>query len=880
MKKLSLTFYLLFSILSLFTYSQSSDLDIETHYEGSLKDNGRMMILFGTKKHENILLNSTISSKGSKQLYSLRLQYSFDKGKWIDVLDAKGRIIEFISARKAKTSSYKVVLPDACENKDTVWVSWRSTRLRGAGRYPEINIRNVSVLAEYDKYLGKKPELNVRLRAQDDKITKIDHLVYNHTPIPYTYPQIKRLIVSGNYLRDDVKITITGEDDKFFKTDISKLKIDSSGFGLIEISYAPLKVGSHTATLNLITKKLDKPIKIDLIGSSAKTVELNSNLLDEKTKQILDKTTYRIPVFSELDYQFKFDYLPHEFKGKDITITYKWYRDSEVLFDMEDRILCGKKNKVKDKEEESVTYCTPITSAKSANYLQIEFNTSGNKLNIKNLYYGSPTPKRSIASGRWSDENIWEPKGVPVMEDFVFISPKNKIRVDDDVVCSMLVLGDSSNVIIDAGKMFYISGDIIYSRGSWFVVHQDLVPKRWNYISSPVNDSKALIYSMRKDGNETWLMEYNTGVKSKLKDYWSEYIVDPNHRLVPGRGYAVYTNDKLDVIYEGILCDSRVNYELDYTEKDSWNLVGNPFTAPLSSKKIFEDIDQKIQGNAIFVLDRENGVYNPIIIDGKEEVVLPSMQGFFVESLRENTEISFQRKHQYIPKSASYHWSNHNYLTFAISKGNQSEYILMGMDPNSKYGFDKFDAHKLFGTSDQMPEIYFKVDSQELAVNVFPSYPASYDIGYYIGKESNLSLTLGNLSILPMGITLFLEDRYENKFYNLCEKSHIEFNALKGTTEDRFRVHILKSNDSIFGNKELSDVYIWSHKSKIMLFDGKENIQTIQSIRVWDKRRNNILEQDYTQGVVVLNHDFPKESYLIDILIDDVWIENLPLEVR
>ena len=85
----------------------------------------------------------------------------------------------------------------------------------------------------------------------------------------------------------------------------------------------------------------------------------------------------------------------------------------------------------------------------------------------------------------------------------------------------MLVLGDSSNVEIDAGKMFYISGDIVYGRGSWFVVHQDLVPKRWNYISSPVNDAKALIYSMRKNDNETWLMKYNTGIKSKLKDILS-----------------------------------------------------------------------------------------------------------------------------------------------------------------------------------------------------------------------------------------------------------------------------------------------------------------------------------------------------------------------
>lgn len=875
MNRLSLVFLVFFSSSVFFAYSQSSELDIETYYEGSLKGNGRMVIVFSPNKYENIFFTSTISSKGSNRIYALRLQYSLDKKEWVDIMDSRGRIIQYVSSGRYKSSTYKVNLPDVCEGEDSVWISWISTRLRGSGAYPNLSIKDISLRADYDRYYGKKPEINTRLRSQDSKVTTIQDLVFNHTPIPYTYPQTKRIVISGRYIRDDIKVSISGKDNKFFHTDINTLKIDSSGFGIIELTYAPLRVGSHSASLNITTRKLDKTISINLNGSSAKVVELNSNLLDEKTTQILDRTIYRIPVFSELDYQFKFDYLPEEFRGKDIRISYKWYRDTEELFEMEDRILCGKST-----QDDMVNSCTPITSPEASNYLQIEFKTSGQRIEISNLYFGSPTFKRSISSGLWSDDNIWEPTGVPVMEDFVYISPKNKIRVDDDVVCSMLVLGDSSNVIIDPGKMFYISGDIMYSRGSWFVVHQDLVPKRWNYISSPVNDSKALIYSMRKDGNETWLMEYNTGVRSKLKDYWSEYIVDPNHRLVPGKGYAVYTNEKLDVIYEGILCDSRVNYKLEFKEDDSWNLVGNPFTAPLSSKKIFEDIDQKIQGNAIFVLDRENGVYNPIIIDGKEEVVLPSMEGFFVESIRENTEISFQRKHQYIPNSASYHWSNHNYLTFNIHKGSKTEYILMGMDDNSTHGFDKYDAHKLFGTSDEMPEIYFIVDSQELAVNVFPSYPASYDIGYYIGKESNLSLSLGNLSILPMGVALFLEDRYENKFTNLCDNSSVDFNALKGTTDYRFRVHILRSLDMVFDNDELSDIYLWSYKSKIMVCDVQENTNTVQRIRVWDKRRNNIIEEDYKDGGLVLSYNFPKESYLIDILVDDVWIENLPIEVR
>jgi hypothetical protein len=878
MKILKFILFVLLSICTSYLFSQTKELSFTTKDDGSLRANGRRVITFSSLNQEEIMFNCVLSSLGSKQLYSLRLQYSLDNKKWEDVLDSRSRKIEFRTAKRAKNSSYKVKLPSECDNKDTIWLSWKSTRLKGKGRYPQINIKSIQILSQEDRFFGHSPEIKVRLK-QEYTSKDVNELRFNHTPIPYTYPQTKRLIISGRFIREEIKLSLLGKDANYFKVDNNKLKIDSSGFGIIAINYAPLKVGSHSAQLSINTKKLGKPITINLYGSSDKMLSFDNNLISDSITQIKDNMQIDIPVFSEMDYHFQFSYLNSNISQSGVVIEYKWFRGSELILDMEDEIFI---NEDIDQETDSLlsSYCVPLTSPQYANSLQITFSTLNNVLDIENLYFGSPTLKRSVASGLWSDENIWEPKEVPVMEDFVYISPKHKIRVNDDVVCSMLILGDSSNVMIDASKMFYISGDIVYGRGSWFVVHQNLIPKRWNYVSSPVNNARALIYSMRKDDNETWLMRYNTGVKSKLKDYWSDYIVDPNYWLVPARGYAVYTNNPLDVIYEGILCDSKVNYQLEYSEEDSWNLVGNPFTAPLSSKKIFEDIDQKIQGNALFFLDSKNGVYNPIIIDGKEEVVLPSMEGFFVESLRENTEISFQRKHQYIPKSTSYHWSNHNYLTLTISKDNRSEYILMGMDDNSKYGFDNYDAHKLFGSSEDMPELYFKIGKEELAVNVFPSYPASFDLCYYIGKESDLSLSIGNLSVLPMSIILFLEDKQEKKFYNLCTESQIEFNAKKGSTEDRFKLHIIKAQNKYVDNEKLSDIYLWSDKSKVMFCDSKEDTYKSTEIRVWDKRRLKVMQQKYTEGVLELDYKFPQGWYLVDILIDDVWVENIPLEVK
>ena len=41
-----------------------------------------------------------------------------------------------------------------------------------------------------------------------------------------------------------------------------------------------------------------------------------------------------------------------------------------------------------------------------------------------------------------------------------------------------------------------------------------------------------------------------------------------------------------------------------------------------------------------------------------------------------------------------------------------------------------------------------------------------------------------------------------------------------------------------------------------------------------------IAQSNYKDEVLELPQSFLKESYLVDILIDDVWIENIPIEVK
>lgn len=317
---------------------------------------------------------------------------------------------------------------------------------------------------------------------------------------------------------------------------------------------------------------------------------------------------------------------------------------------------------------------------------------------------------------------------------------------------------------------------------------------------------------------------------------------------------------------------------LSKKNKDSWNLVGNPFTAPLSTKKLFEDIDARVQGNAIFLFDRENMVYNPIIVDADEEVMIPSLESFFVESIRDGEEITFKRDQQYVPKSGTGTSLNHNYLCLAAVKDGKRQYALMGMIDDALYGFDEYDAHKMFGISEQMPEIYFLADGHELSVNSFPDYPAAFDIGLYIGKPGRVELQLNNLSVLPENISVIMEDKYEHKFYDLCSPVKVLTDLKGGTANDRYRIYLNKAINIYEIHPEYSGIYLWSDNNRIFVYgDGTHDLQ---AVRVSDMDFKTVGEQTFDSDVLVFDQGITKGRYAVDIQVGDVWLKDFIVEVR
>ena len=837
-------------------YSKEKDVIYFVEDEKS-SNTGRLIVNLSTLSQNTITLSwqNTCVNK-VKTSWFARLQYRLSTNdEWKDVTDSKGRAIAYTTTYKRYAKNFDdVELPAVCENKDFVQLSWLVSTNGSKAKSPEILFRNIEIKSLYDKYSGVAAK--VKVSANDDE--EINTIVFNNISLPYTFPEEKRIKIAGEFIRDSINIEIMGEDADYFAISSTSISEKQAKNGkTISLSYKPKKEGRHKAVLRISTSKLARDITIPVEASAANHKDYNKNLLPQE-QEASTEYNYRIPVFSNTDYQFRFD-LDTTLK---VTIKYKWYRNNKMLFSMQDTV-------------KSQSYCVPLKSPQEANSLEIVLKAN-KAFSMNNAYLGSPKVKRMIRSGSWSDEQNWENNTTPVMEDFVLIDKGVTAEVDEDVACAFLILLDSANVHLKTGKTFYVSSDIFYNKKSFFTVEQYLLPEKWNYISSPINQAPAAMFSMKSTNNDTWLMQYNTGKMSKNNDYWSDYITDPKFSLVPGRGYAVYTNDALKVEYEGLLCSSSVNLPLVSTPNDKWNLVGNPYTAPLSSKRLYEDIAGKIQGNVIMLFDRESQTYNPIIVDPNEEITIPSLQSFFVEALSVPTEITLKRTHQYIPSTEEQSEINHNYLNLSVSNGMLQTYALLGMVDEAEYSFDEYDCHKMFGNNEHMPEIYLTDGNDEYSVNVFPTYPAIYNIGLYIGNPDEVEINLNNISVLPEGVVVLIEDLTDNTFVDFCKEGSIKTLLQTGTTED-YRIHILKTLQLQEFKNNNSGVYLWHDNGRVLVY--AEEYTKLQQVRLTNKRTKQETEITYTSNKV-MQSELEKGLYSADILVDGKWIKNIDFQVK
>src|SRR5690554_3814662 len=310
-------------------YAQTKDIEYKT--TSRTKEDIRNVIEFSTLDFESIIYNVNVSTTGSKSKYIARLKYRVDNSKWLDLLDSRGRRIEHTNLRKANRKTFKVVLDKELLNNKKVEIGWDVIMIKKSGRLPVFNFQSLSLKGEYDKYKGVPSEVILFRKPVDDYILMRDNIIeFNHIPFPFTFAPTQRIWIKAKYLRDNINLKFTTKDSIHFSIDTRSFIIDSLGEKIITISYNPKAIGRHKTELKISTPKLNSDIILNLSGSCDSRQYFNVNNFEQEVRALKNGSNYRFPVFSNMSYQFRFDYFERELLDKDISFRYRWYKDEEL----------------------------------------------------------------------------------------------------------------------------------------------------------------------------------------------------------------------------------------------------------------------------------------------------------------------------------------------------------------------------------------------------------------------------------------------------------------------------------------------------------------------------------------------------------------------
>ena len=125
---------------------------------------------------------------------------------------------------------------------------------------------------------------------------------------------------------------------------------------------------------------------------------------------------------------------------------------------------------------------------------------------------------------------------------------------------------------------------------------------------------------------------------------------------------------------------------------------------------------------------------------------------------------------------------------------------------------------------------------------------------------------------------MLLEDKNENNFYNLCDSACVKTKLEAGTTNGKYRIHLVKAKAIYNLHQDYSGVYLWEDNERILLYG--DGVHELQEIRVWNKEHELIEEKEYNGGIIVFDDNIRSGRYSVDLKIEGQWIEHYPIEVK
>lgn len=447
--------------------------------------------------------------------------------------------------------------------------------------------------------------------------------------------------------------------------------------------------------------------------------------------------------------------------------------------------------------------------------------SENNNIAIHSLVVTAPDTSRRIVGGTWFDLD-WQP-AVPGSATVTFIESGIVDIVSRSCQTGSLTVRPGAGVTISANRHLQVNGDLVLespensgataglvdatTTGNGLTVTGTATIERfvtrneWHYLSSPVqNASTKVLTRLTGVGWNPNVFSYDES--AIWPDGWTTAHDGKGGSglpLVPGTGYAVFSNVYNTFLFKGIPNSGNLNLTLSATDHDldgldsheGWNLVGNPYPSPVNwddmiAQGLVSDVDHALyfwDGNKYSCYVAGGTWYAPAGI--VTSPYIPAMQSFFVKASGMSPAINFRntvREHNstilYKKQVAE------PSLVLSVSGNAQTDGLYLRNLPGATPEHDgAFDAYKLLTDDPAIPQLFSITQAgTKLAVATEPFWPATMQLGFQGQGEFTISL---DRFYLPDNQRVFLVDQ-QTGITSELGKSSYTFVHDASSSETRF----------------------------------------------------------------------------------------------
>jgi hypothetical protein len=291
-----------------------------------------------------------------------------------------------------------------------------------------------------------------------------------------------------------------------------------------------------------------------------------------------------------------------------------------------------------------------------------------------------------------------------------------------------------------------------------------------------------------------------------------------------------------------------------------WNLIGNPYSAPISCGAFTAGFPPQVNGS-IHYWDNANLNY-AVWAGGVGQPFIPATQGFMIEvnNFGFIGPVSVNNGMRTISGINVYYKNEINDLLILKASGNglfDLTYIRFLEDANETFDRE-YDAHKLISSAPGIPQIYTTINNEKLVINALPEtkvVPMAF--------EANIGGTYTIEAIETSEfVNVVLEDRTNGVQTDLLTGSY-PFNYTTGDDINRFFVHFTP-----LGTPELAanSINIWANDHKIYV----QAPATTGNIVVYNMMGQEVVRTDIEAGLNVIPMNEVNTYFIVKVLGSDV----------